>query len=85
MEDDVLIGMDESDFPRVAILAEQDGSTDKGTAGSFNRPETRKAVIPSANGHTNGRALVGTRSKTPRTRFLELEKRGKKTFRFLTD
>lgn len=58
VDGDVLIGMKESDFGRVAVLAEGDGSTDKGTAGAFNATETRKAVIPSANGHTNGRALA---------------------------
>jgi|EP01043_Picozoa_sp_COSAG02_P056593 CubicO group peptidase (beta-lactamase class C family) len=70
VEADVLIGMDESDFARVAVLAEGDGSTDKGTAGTFNAPETRKAVIPSANGHTNGRALARIYSAVANVRFL---------------
>jgi len=38
------------DQSRVADLVDGDGATDVGTPGSFNRPEVRRAVIPSANG-----------------------------------
>ena len=53
--DGKLVPFDQS---RVADLVDGDGATDAGTPGSFNRPEVRRAVIPSANGHTNGRALA---------------------------
>ena len=67
---DVVIGMDESEFGRVAVLADGDGRTDTGTPGNFNAPETRKAVIPSANGHTNGRALARIYSAVANVRCL---------------
>ena len=47
--DGKLVPFDQS---RVADLVDGDGATDAGTPGSFNRPEVRRAVIPSANGET---------------------------------
>ena len=57
---EVYIGLPDSVVAagRVAPIVNGDGSTDKGTAGLFNQQAVRQAVIPSANGHTNGRSLA---------------------------
>ena len=61
VDDQFFIGIDEADevtLGRVAPIVDKDNSTTAGTAGTFNSAAARAAIIPSANGHTNGRALA---------------------------